>query len=343
MNLLIVTQKVDINDGVLGFMHRWLEKFAGRFERINVICLEQGQYNLPSNVKVWSLGKEGGRSRLKYLVRFYWYIYALRKDYDTVFVHMNKEYVVLGGLFWKTWGKKTVLWYNHSKGNIVSRIAGILVDRIAYTSPFSFFSKYGKAQKMPVGIDTELFKKTDGVKKEHSILCLGRIDPVKNIDKLIEAVKILDQKNVDFTLSVCGEPSQGNSAYYKKIMEMSSGLEQKGKIKFLSSVANYQTPEIYNQHEVFVNLTPSGSFDKTVIEAMSCEIPVIICNKSLNLPRNYIFKENDPADLAEKLQTALNLTENERVELDRSYRQIVVKEHSLDRLADIVEKQFYSL
>ena len=36
MKILIVTQKVDQNDDVLGFFHRWLEVFAGKFEEINV-------------------------------------------------------------------------------------------------------------------------------------------------------------------------------------------------------------------------------------------------------------------------------------------------------------------
>src|SRR3989344_6741688 len=57
MRLLIVTQKVDKNDPVLGFFHRWIEKFAKNFERVTVICLGKGEYNLPANVKVLSLGK----------------------------------------------------------------------------------------------------------------------------------------------------------------------------------------------------------------------------------------------------------------------------------------------
>lgn len=55
---MIVTQKVDVNDPILGFFHRWVEEFAKHFERITVICLQKGEYNLPANVKVFSLGKE---------------------------------------------------------------------------------------------------------------------------------------------------------------------------------------------------------------------------------------------------------------------------------------------
>ncbi|MDO8559053.1 MAG: hypothetical protein Q7R84_01860, partial [bacterium] len=105
MKLLIITQKVDINDDISGFFHRWIEKFSEKFDSLNVICLQKGEYSLPSNVRVFSLGKENGKSRISELNNFYKYIWRLRKDCDAVFVHMNPVYVVLGGFFWKLQGK----------------------------------------------------------------------------------------------------------------------------------------------------------------------------------------------------------------------------------------------
>ena len=58
MKLLITTQTVNINDPVLGFFHRWLKEFAENCEQVTVICLQVGEYQLPPNVKVISLGKE---------------------------------------------------------------------------------------------------------------------------------------------------------------------------------------------------------------------------------------------------------------------------------------------
>src|SRR3954464_15352498 len=99
MRLLIFTQKVDRYDPVLGFFYPWLEEFSKRFESIVVVCLEKGEHTLPSNVKVLSLGKEDGVSKYIYLKNFYKYIWNERNNYDKVFVHMNQEYVLLGGLF----------------------------------------------------------------------------------------------------------------------------------------------------------------------------------------------------------------------------------------------------
>jgi len=113
MKLLIITQKVDINDDILGFFHSWIAEFAKHCEKITVICLKKGEYNLPKNVKILSMGKENGESKLKYIINFYKYIWRERKEYDTVFVHMNPEYVMLGGSLWRFMGKKISLWYTH--------------------------------------------------------------------------------------------------------------------------------------------------------------------------------------------------------------------------------------
>ena len=71
MKLLILTQKVDKNDDVLGFFHGWILEFAKNYEKVTVICLYEGKHDLPENVKVLSLGKERGVSKLKYILNFY--------------------------------------------------------------------------------------------------------------------------------------------------------------------------------------------------------------------------------------------------------------------------------
>ena len=79
MRLLIVTQKVDEHDAVLGFFHRWIVGLAKHCERMTVICLEEGAHHVPENVKVLSLGKEEGVNKLGYLYRFYKNIWRERR------------------------------------------------------------------------------------------------------------------------------------------------------------------------------------------------------------------------------------------------------------------------
>ena len=352
MKLLIITQKVDKDDSVLGFFHLWIERLAQKVEKINVICLWEGKHNLPNNVTVWSLGKEKfiHNSRHSYIIRrfvflwrFYKYTWKLGKDYDIVFVHMNPIYVVLGGIFWKVWRKKIFLWYNHKYGNFKTGLGIKIADKVYYTSPFAFSAKFKKSKKMPAGIDTELFKRDESIQKlSNSILYLGRISPIKNVDILIEAVELLDKQDIDFILNIVGEPGEKDKKYFREIKELGRKLEERGKIRFLGKVPNYKTPEIYNQNGVLVNLTPFGSFDKVILEAMACETLVLVSNKSFAgvLPDFLIFEEKNSEDLVQKIKNIFQMEEKKREKLRKTLRKLILEYHSLDNLINNLINEF---
>lgn len=341
--LLFITQKVDLDDDVLGIYHRWIKKLSEKVEAINVVCLYRGKVDLPRNVSVYSLGKEIGESRVKYICRFYKYIWGLRNEYGTIFVHMNPIYIILGGIFWKLWGKKILLWYNHPFGNLVVKIGIFFSKKVFCTSRYSFAAKYSKTILMPVGIDTDLFKLLPDVKKsEKRILSIGRISPIKKLECLIEAVKILDAQEVDFELLVVGLPiSASDKVYYDKLRKMSDSLLSKGKIIFQPSVPNYKTPAIYCSSAVFVNLTPTGSFDKAILEAMACGVPVLVSNASFeeifnqNLHEILMFKPNDSLNLSEKIKFLLtNQNTKDLNILGIKLRELVMGKHDLISLLD---------
>ncbi len=333
--LLIITQKVDRDDSVLGFFHGWILSLAEKFDQITVICLWEGRHDLPGNVSVLSLGKEAGASKIKYLRKFFKYIWREREQYNTVFVHMNKIYVILGAFFWKLAGKKIYLWYNHQAGGALARLAFLLADKIFYTSPFSFASGRKKTLAMPAGIDTGQFKRREETAKEKSsLLYLGRISPIKNVEVLLEAAKILDEQGVDFFLRIVGDADDQN--YLRELKAQAKELREKGKVKFLPGVSHNQTPPIYNQSEIFINLTNSGSLDKTTLEAMACQTLVLASNKSYGgvLPQELFFKETDAQDLAGKTAAILGRADQEN--LGKKLRAIVETRHSLNQTIEML-------
>jgi glycosyltransferase involved in cell wall biosynthesis len=344
MRLLIVTQKVDINDDILGFFHRWLIEFGKHFEYITVICLQKGEYNLPKNINVLSLGKEKGGWRvskiMRYIGRFYKYIWNERKNYDAVFVHMNPEYIVLVGLFWKIIGKSVFLWYNHKKGGIRARIAEMFSKKVFYTSAHSFMARFSKAHMMPVGVDTAFFKRDKNIgRKKKYILSLGRISPVKKIDVLINALIELDRRDIDYRAYIYGNSAQKDRKYYGNIRNSARILENKNKVLFHAGVPHAKIPSIYNEAQVFVNLTAPGSLDKTIVEAMSCETLVIVENQSLkdSIPREFLFN-GSAGDLADKIEYVFSLPDSERQRVGEFLRCKTVEKHSLDNLASELSK-----
>ncbi|MFA6602109.1 MAG: glycosyltransferase family 4 protein, partial [Candidatus Paceibacterota bacterium] len=341
MKLLIITQTIDKDDPVLGFFHNWVKEFAIHFQSITVICLGQGRTELPSNVKVVSLGKEKSLSRGRYILNFYKAIWRERSNYEAVFVHMNQEYIVLGGLIWKLLGKRMYLWRNHPIGNYLTRIAMAFSTKVFCTSEKSFTAMSPKKVIMPVGVNTDIFRREAGmIKAARSILFLGRIAPIKKPDLLIEALVELNNSKVDFSASIYGQPLPKDQAYYHSLQELvrKSGLGQK--IKFYPGLPNEATIAVYNSHEIFVNLTPSGSYDKTIFEAMACQTLVLASNKDLAelVSEAYIFREGDRLDLESKLKSLLAMSEAERIRQGQVLRSIVEEKHSLKKLAEMIEE-----
>lgn len=310
MRLLMITQKVDRNDAILGFFHRWIEEFAKHFEKVIVICLEKGEYNLPKNVEVYSLGKERGVSKLKKLTTFYYLLFTLRKYYDSVFVHMNQEYVLLAGDIWRLMGKRIYLWRNHAKGNILTRIAVLLSHKVFCTSPQSYTAKFKKTQLMPVGVDTEFFRPDPFVtRKTGSILFLGRIAPVKKVLEFIDWLDEKYKKGEDFSVTIAGESLPKDRGYEKQVREkvVQSGFSDK--VSFVGAVNQEGARRLYQTHETYVNLTPAGSMDKTILESASCETSVVVANEDLkilefkkgNELRNYVLENHSLVNLVSKI------------------------------------------
>ena len=96
MKLLIITQKVDINDDNLGFFHDWIKKLASLAD-IDVIANYVGQYNLSENVKIYSLGKEKGAGKIIKFLKYQWLLLKLLPKSAGVFFHMCPEYVIGAG------------------------------------------------------------------------------------------------------------------------------------------------------------------------------------------------------------------------------------------------------
>lgn len=356
MKLLIITQKVDKEDPILGFFHKWIEEFSKKFEQVTVICLERGEYYLPQNVKVFSLGKERFENsdiensklkifrRLKYIWNFYRYIIGLALKYDVVFVHMNQEYVLLGGIFWKILRKKVYFWRNHPKGSLLTKIAVFLSDKIFCASDSAFVVKYKKTKIMPVGIDTDMFKHeirdTKYEIRSNKILFLGRMDRIKRPDLLIEALNILNNQNTDFICNFYGDPTPNTGDYYESLKKQVEKYRLINKVNFYRGVSNYETPKIYSEYKIFVNLTPSGSMDKTILESVSCGcIPVVINTFFIDIfDSNMIIKE-DAKDISNKIKFWLEADREKVNNLSLRLQKYVLENHSLSVLMNKLEKE----
>lgn len=328
MKLLVVTQTVDTEDPILGFFVRWIEEFAKRAESIEVICLKEGAHALPMNVRVHSLGKEKGASRAAYIFNFYRYIWRLRRRYDAVFVHMNEEYILLGGEFWRLSGKPVYLWRNHYAGTWRTGLAVFFCTKMFCTSRYSYTARYKKTILMPVGVDTERFRPDDRIRRmPRSILFLARMSPSKRPEILVDALAELARQNADFSATFVGSPLSQDAAYYEGLKEKVRTAKLADRVTFLPAIPNSRTPDLYRAHQIFVNTSPSGMLDKTIFEAAASGCSVLAASKDFAAAAGYGAYVDSARALAERLAVLL-------AEPDTRPPAVLVEQNSLSVLAE---------
>ncbi len=340
MKLLITTQVIDKKDPILGFFHGWVLEFAKHFDEVHVICLREGEHVLPAHVHVYSLGKEEGESRLKYLIRFYRFFGTifLRERVDFVFFHMGAIYNILAFPFFlvrKLWGTKFYWWKAHGHINWGGRLASFFTDRIYTASANSFRIVSKKKIVVGHGIDTHdvVLTKKEIPDKLH-LVSIGRITPVKNIELVIELANILRTQNIPFIVTVIGPVIE--TAYYEQLKQLVSAYGLNAYINFVGPKQKDELREIYTESDILVHPSRTGSIDKAVLEAMSEGVIPIASSEAYGDILN-AFGLCVQGNTAENYFTILNALRNMDAdaynELRKNLQNEVVKNHSLATLS----------
>ncbi len=277
MRILITAQAVDESDHVVGFFVRWIEALAPHYERIEVIALKKGRFDLPDNVRVHSLGKEQGRplfGSIVYAFRLIRLAWRLRDTYDIVFVHQVQEHLLAAGWLWKLLRKPVYLWRNHYRGNVLTDIAALFCRKVFFTSHASHTAKYKRGVRMPVGIDLSRFVSVSAVRAPRSVLFLARFSPAKKPHLFIEALGVLKQSGVTFSASVYGPTDPKDEAYRERVIARARelGLDN---VTFFDGVSHEEAARVFASHEVYVNLMGGGAYDKTIFEAAASGCTVL--------------------------------------------------------------------
>jgi glycosyltransferase involved in cell wall biosynthesis len=343
MRLLVVTQKVDIGDDVMSFFHNWLLKLAPLVDELHVIGNATGKYDLPSNVHIYSLGREKGKSRIMRVIRLNLLALRILPRVDGIFIHMCPEYVAALyplNLFFK---KPVVMWYAHIGVSKTAKWAVAHVDKILSPSKDSFLHDTDKVIPTGHGIDPDIFSPVsrEGKPERKKLLVLGRISYVKDLDTLVEAINILvhERKRVNIEVIMVGSPARAeDDKYLAHLREKISKYGIEHYFTWMGSVANNEAVEYYRNSDLFIRTQKGGGYGKVELEAMATGLRVVlptdVYNKLLpEFAKDMYFTEQDSAMLAEKIDKVLNWDDVRKARYAARVRRLVIENHNLNKLA----------
>lgn len=157
--------------------------------------------------------------------------------------------------------------------------SGIIANGDAILKTKSMTNK--QIHDIPPGIDHTLFRKVDNsIRQKYSIqydekllIFVGRLVPLKNMSFLIKSFYELIKTRNKVKLMIVGEgPLEEESR------RLSDSLGLKNKIIFAGRVSNRELPGYYSASDAFVLSSMYENFPNSMIEAMSCELPVVATN-----------------------------------------------------------------
>jgi D-inositol-3-phosphate glycosyltransferase len=211
---------------------------------------------------------------------------------------------------------------------ILRRADRITVATIAELTQLRFLYQ-ADARKLviiPPGVDTSHFypipsdeaKQFIGLKPDiRIILFVGRIEPLKGVDTLIQAMSCLRVADIPKPVHLAiigGDPDAGPqdmSAEMARLQKLSDDLCMGGMIVFLGKRGQDTLPYYYSAAEAVVMPSLYESFGMVALEAMACGTPVIASEVGglgylvQNGVTGYTIPDSEPDNLCEKLSWLL--------------------------------------
>jgi glycosyltransferase involved in cell wall biosynthesis len=231
------------------------------------------------------------------------------------------------------------IFYDRQEKPLAIRYVARLVELISYktadgvisSSPRGYqyvektYSPPGIHRMIPNYIETDVFEPMS-VSPESGTLCfVGRLAPQKNLFALLEALASLP-----YSLTVIGSGEQSD--------ELGAYADQHGvDVSLAGTIPNHELPAELNRHEAFILPSLYEGMPKSLLEAMSCGLPVIGTdvvgiNEVVDGETTGILCDTDAESIREAITTLMNDAELQR-RLGTNAREEIVENYSLAEIA----------
>lgn len=198
----------------------------------------------------------------------------------SIIMHLKKRKIPIilnqNGVFYPGWYEK-----NWKKKNQEMAFLYHQADYVFWQSNFCKLSankflgkRIGQGEVLYNAVDTNFFKPTNKKNKNFNFLITGNID--KNLNyRVIAAIYALNEvvkRGYKFNLLIAGKIDKITLILIKKVI---NDLGLKNFVKYIGKYNQNNAPKIYQTSHVYVMLKYKDPCPNTVIEAMSCGMPIL--------------------------------------------------------------------
>jgi len=225
-------------------------------------------------------------------------------------------------LYLKTHGKWTlntadkIICYTEEEKEKLIRILNINESKIAV---------------IPNGIDTNQFypASRDHAADTINLLWVGRFVKGKGVEYVVQAMGILVKERPNLHLTLVGEgPERGC------IRELIESLGLGDNVSIIDFVPYNKMPGVFQDSDIFVLPSLHEGVPRTVLEAMSCGLPVVISDfshlRDLIDGGGLMFPKKDVQALVDNLRILIS-DDDKRAKMGQKAREKIVREYSWER------------
>jgi glycosyltransferase involved in cell wall biosynthesis len=203
-----------------------------------------------------------------------------------------------------------------------------------------------RAQYVPLGIDTELYRPGSGESKGKTVVTVSHLtaDNVrrKRLMTVVRAVPLVLAEHSDARFVVVGARESG----YQSLVDLARSLGVADAIEFVGRISTEEKIRIYQQASLLAQSTIYEGFGVAQAEAMSCGLPVVTSARG-SVPEvvgdcgRYV-EPDDAEGMARAIVELLNGPEAAAA-LGAAGRARIMREYSLSRRRDALSVVFASV
>jgi glycosyltransferase involved in cell wall biosynthesis len=177
---------------------------------------------------------------------------------------------------------------------------------------------------MPHGVETPTNLVHSPSNGELRLLFLGRLDPIKGIEALLEACKIVSEsQEFRWSLTIAGK---GADLYVAGLRRQVAALGLNNRVHMVGEVVGEAKKRLFENSDVVVVPSYTESFGLVVAEALAHGVPVISSKytpwSALEEKGCGLWVENDPRALADAIRRIGTLPRLEMGERGREWMRV---------------------